>query len=182
MSKPVPLGVDSEEKGDYMSRHPSWGVGSSSHICCSQSRLTLCDPMDYSPARLLWPWGISRQEYWSGLLCPPPGIFPTQGSNPGLPHCRQIHFRLSHRGATYRAPRSWSSTQVGWAPLAGWRATVTNKKVMESLDSWGVCKYWLTPETRQPGQTEDHSSGHPVSHEYPSVCPSLNWANFPAHS
>ena len=29
--------------------------------------------------------GFSRQEYWSGLLCPPPGlqgIFPTQGSNP----------------------------------------------------------------------------------------------------
>ena len=29
--------------------------------------------------------GFSRQEYWSGLPCPPPGIFPTQGSNPGLP-------------------------------------------------------------------------------------------------
>ena len=28
------------------------------------------------------------------LPCPPPGIFPTQGSNPGLPHCRQI-FLLS---------------------------------------------------------------------------------------
>ena len=32
-------------------------------------------------ARLLCPWGFSRQEYWSGLSCPPPGIFPTQGSN-----------------------------------------------------------------------------------------------------
>ena len=28
--------------------------------------------------------GFSRQEYWSGLPCPPPGIFPTQGSNPHL--------------------------------------------------------------------------------------------------
>ena len=28
------------------------------------------------PARLLWPWGFSRQEYWSGLLCPPPGDLP----------------------------------------------------------------------------------------------------------
>ena len=25
--------------------------------------------------------GCSRQEYWSGFPCPPPGIFPTQGSN-----------------------------------------------------------------------------------------------------
>ena len=33
---------------------------------------------------------FSRQEYWSGLPFPPPGIFPTQGSNPDLPHCRRI--------------------------------------------------------------------------------------------
>ena len=34
--------------------------------------------------------GFSRQEYWSGLPFPSPGgIFPTQRSNPGLPHCRQ---------------------------------------------------------------------------------------------
>ena len=26
--------------------------------------------------------GFSRQEYWSGLSFPSPGIFPTQGSNP----------------------------------------------------------------------------------------------------
>ena len=26
------------------------------------------------------------------------GIFPTQGSNPGLPHCRQILYQLSHQG------------------------------------------------------------------------------------
>ena len=28
--------------------------------------------------------GFSRQEYWSGLPCPPPRIFRTQGSNPHL--------------------------------------------------------------------------------------------------
>ena len=27
--------------------------------------------------------GFSRQEYWSGLPFPPPGVFPPQGSNPG---------------------------------------------------------------------------------------------------
>ena len=27
------------------------------------------------------------------------GIFPTQGSNPDLPHCRQILYRLSHKGS-----------------------------------------------------------------------------------
>ena len=27
------------------------------------------------------------------------GIFPTQGSNPGLPHCGQILYHLSHKGS-----------------------------------------------------------------------------------
>ena len=36
------------------------------------------------------PWAIqlmesSRPEYWSGEPLPSPGVFPTQGSNPGLP-------------------------------------------------------------------------------------------------
>ena len=39
-----------------------------------------------------------RQEYWSGLPCPPPGIFTTQGSNPGLPHHRWILYQRSHQG------------------------------------------------------------------------------------
>ena len=56
---------------------------------------------------------LSRQEYWSGLPFPSPpgqntgvgslsflqGIFPTQGLNPGLPHCRQILYQLSHKGS-----------------------------------------------------------------------------------
>jgi len=28
------------------------------------------------------------------------GIFPTQGLNPDLPHCRQILYQLSHKGST----------------------------------------------------------------------------------
>ena len=31
-------------------------------------------------AKFLCPWGFSRQEYWSGLACPPPGDLP----NPGI--------------------------------------------------------------------------------------------------
>ena len=27
------------------------------------------------------------------------GIFPTQGSNPGLLHCKQILYQLSHKGS-----------------------------------------------------------------------------------
>ena len=34
------------------------------------------------PARLLCPWGFSRQEYWSGLSCPPPGDLSDPGIEP----------------------------------------------------------------------------------------------------
>ena len=41
---------------------------------------------------------FSRQAYWSGLPFPSPGIFPTQGLNLGLLHCRRILYHLSHQG------------------------------------------------------------------------------------
>ena len=39
---------------------------------------------------------FSRQEYWSWL--PPQGIFPPQGLNMGLLHCRQTLYCLSYQG------------------------------------------------------------------------------------
>ena len=42
--------------------------------------------------------GFSRQEYWSGLLFPSPGIFPIQGLNPGLRQGKQMLYGLSHQG------------------------------------------------------------------------------------
>ena len=54
-------------------------------------------PHGLYPTRFLYPWGFSRQEYWSGLPSSPQGIFSTQRLNPGLPHCRQILYCLSHQ-------------------------------------------------------------------------------------
>ena len=39
-------------------------------------------PHALQPARLLCPWGFSRQEYWSGLSCTPPGDLPNPGIEP----------------------------------------------------------------------------------------------------
>ena len=42
---------------------------------------------------------FSWQEYWVlGCHFLLQGLFLTQGSNPGLPHCRQTLYRLSHQG------------------------------------------------------------------------------------
>ena len=46
---------------------------------------------------------FSRQEYWSGLPFSSPGDLPDPGiENPGLLHCRQMLYCLSHQGS----PRS----------------------------------------------------------------------------
>ena len=60
----------------------------------AHSCLTLCDPMDW----LCSPWNSLGQNTGVGSLSLLQGIFPTQGSNPGLPHCRWIHYQLSHKG------------------------------------------------------------------------------------
>ena len=44
-------------------------------------------------------WNSSGQNTGVGSLSFLQGIFPTQGSNPGLPHCRQILYQLSHKGS-----------------------------------------------------------------------------------
>ena len=45
---------------------------------------------------------FSRQEYWVGCHFLLQGIFPTQGYDPGLPHCKQILYCLSHQGSPFR--------------------------------------------------------------------------------
>ena len=44
------------------------------------------------------PWNSPGQNTGMGSHCLLQGIFPTQGSNPGLLHCRWILYQLSHRG------------------------------------------------------------------------------------
>ena len=52
-------------------------------VCvCAQSPPTLCDRMDCSPPGSSSCLGFTRQEYWSGLPCPPPGDLPDPGIEP----------------------------------------------------------------------------------------------------
>ena len=44
------------------------------------------------------PWNSLGQNTGVGSLSFLQGIFPTQGSDPGLPHSRRILYQLSHKG------------------------------------------------------------------------------------
>ena len=65
----------------------------------AQSCLTLCDPMDYSLPGSSVHGDSPRKNTGVGCNFLLQGIFPAQGSNPGLPHCSQILYRLSHQGS-----------------------------------------------------------------------------------
>ena len=63
---------------------------------------TLCDPMDCSlpgSEEPLSPWNFPGKSTGVGCHFLLQGIFPTQGSNWGLPHCRQMLYHLSHQGS-----------------------------------------------------------------------------------
>ena len=98
----------------------------------TQSCPTLCNPMAVAyqvPPSM----GFSRQEYWSGLPFLLQEIFPTQGLNPGLPHCRKILYHLSPQGS----------------PLAGWYKPPTAAAAAKSLQS---CPTLCDPiESSPPG-------------------------------
>ena len=49
------------------------------------------------PHGLYSPWNSPGQNTGVGSLSLLQGIFPTQGLNPGLLHCRQILYQLSHK-------------------------------------------------------------------------------------
>ena len=50
------------------------------------------------PHGLNSPWNSPGQNTGVGSRSLLQGIFPTQGENPGLPHCSQILYQLSHQG------------------------------------------------------------------------------------
>ena len=52
----------------------------------------LCNSKDF-------PWNSPGQNTGEGSLSLLQGIFPTQGSNPDLPHCKWILYQLSHKGS-----------------------------------------------------------------------------------
>ena len=52
---------------------------------------------------LLCPWDSPDKDTGVGCHSLLQGIFPTQGSNPGHPHCRRILYQLCHQGS----PKFW---------------------------------------------------------------------------
>ena len=72
-------------------------TGLSNQTSESPSRSVVSDSL--RPHGLYSPWNSPDQNTGVGSLSLLQGIFPIQGWNQGLPHCRQILYQLSHRKA-----------------------------------------------------------------------------------
>ena len=58
-------------------------------------------PHGLYPTRIFCPWNFAGKSTGVGCHFLLQGIFLTQGLNPGLPHCRQILYCLSHQGILF---------------------------------------------------------------------------------
>ena len=68
-----------------------------SQLLESEVKSCSCNPMDYTDHEILQ---VRILEWVTlGNLSLLHGIFANRGSNPGLPHCRQILYQLNHKGS-----------------------------------------------------------------------------------
>ena len=68
------------------------------------------------PRGLYSQWNSPGQNTGVGSLSLLQRIFPTQGSNPGLPHCRQILYQLGHKGS----PRILEGVAYPFSSRSSW--------------------------------------------------------------
>ena len=120
-------------------------TGSLTHSV-TQSYPTLCDHMD---TRLLHPWDFLGKGTGVGCHFLLQGIFPTQGSNSGLPHCRQTLYCLSHQGGPYWIP---INTKKMWYMYMKKSERVSCSVVSDSLRPHGLQPSRLLCPQNSPGK------------------------------
>ena len=82
-----------------------------------------CVSDSLQPHGLYGPWNSLGQNTGVGSLFLLQGIFPTQGSNPALPHCRWTLYQLSHKGSPlshqgYPNFKNWNNNpNAYWASI-----------------------------------------------------------------
>ena len=96
-------------------------LGSESTMMRTESESESCSVVSGS----LWAHGLysprnsPAQNTGVGSLSLLQGIFPTQGSNPGLPHCRRILYQLSCQGSMMRTLSLQMENLCLWENIKG---------------------------------------------------------------
>ena len=136
----------------------------SQHVLClpcvvTQSCPTLCDPKGGSPPGSGSSVHGDSPGKNTGVGCHAllQGIFPTQGSNPGLPHCRWILYRLSHQGSLKSA---WSFLNLTHHPTASLVAVPGSGSIPEPLEVRKIPwrRKWQPTPVFLPGESHGQRS------------------------
>ena len=91
-------------------------------VLCLVAQLcpTDCNPVDCSPPGSSVHGNSPSKNTGMGCHALLKGIFPTQGSNPGLLHCRWILYHLSHQGNHFFPYiNTWNNFQGSWLESHG---------------------------------------------------------------
>ena len=107
----------------------------------SLSRVRLCDPMDCSlPGSSVYGIFQARVLEWVTISFSRGWIFPTQGSNLGLPRCRQTLYRQSLGGEDPLEKRMATHSSI-----LGWRIPWTEEPgSVQSMGWQRVGHNWMT--------------------------------------
>ena len=104
-------------------------------VCVSHSVMPdSLRPHGLQPTRLLCPRDFPGKDTGTGCLFLLQGIFPTQGWNTDLLHCRQLLYHLSNEGN----PKAWQGEVKCLVMLGLWRTKLT------SLSAFTVTHQWLS--------------------------------------
>ena len=99
-------------------------------------------------------WLSPGQNTGVGSLSLLQRIFPTQGLNPGLPHCTQILYQLSHKGSprilewvaySFSSRSSWPRNQTGVSRIAGGFFTNWAMREAHFGENWYMYMYGWVP-------------------------------------
>ena len=99
MSAAARVGLQIMRPSEKQSQSPKAPYCMCNMCLVAQSYLALYNPMDGSPAGSSVHGDSPGKNTGVGCCALLQGMFPTQGSNPGLPHCWWILYRLSHQGS-----------------------------------------------------------------------------------
>ena len=128
------------EMGKKRHREAAW-------LCCCLAASVVSNsvrPHGPQPARLLCPWGFSRQEYWSELPCPPPGDLP----DPGIKRMSIMSPALA--GGFFTTCATWE--------VLSWEVHLGQKRVINQRGSKSCCSATLKlPATLKASSSSLHS-------------------------
>ena len=175
LSDPMDCGPPgSSVHGIFQARTLEWGA-------IAFSGKSLSHVWFFATHGLYSPWNSPSQNTGVGRLSFLQGIFPTQGLNPGLPHCRQILYQLSHKGSPrilewvaypFSSRSSQSRNWTGVSCIAGrfltnWviREALTREKETKSYVHTKTCTWMFIAAIFATAQTGNNPNVHQQMNE-----------------